>query len=309
MGFFGELLRKQGVPEWASFLSAGQYAIFATLVEGELRARSVPYVLEDGVVQVGEGDGSRRYGLLNLAQTCARVPPESWTAVVSGHFDRLFAADDESAAIGEALVDFDAVRSLLRVRLFPPNVEGPERITWPLADGLVVALVFDLPSAIRTVAPDEAAGWSVSHEELRAIAMENLRHEPAPRRERLDARGVMLESIHGDSFFTASHALALPEVNDARMHPHGALVAVPTRHGALFHPIVDLTCVGAVNALAMIADGMHREGPGGISPSLYWARGGRWMRIPTQLHDGRLDVTPPEPFVTLLESLAQSTPS
>lgn len=310
MAWFGDVLRRGGgAPEWAPFFSAGQFAIFSTLVESELRGRAIAYTVEDGVVTVGEGDDARRYGLLNLAQTCARVSPDRWTDLVRGHFDRVFAADHESRLLGERIGDFESVRSLLRVRLFPPEVAGDERVTWSIADGLVAALVFDLPSAIRTVSPAEAQRWAVPLDELRALALQNLSLERAPEREPFDADGVTLHAIHGESFFTATHALLLPAANDAVLHPHGALVTAPTRHGVIWHPIHDLGVVRAVNALTRIGDGMFREGPGGISPDVYWARGGRWQRIPVELDEGRISVTPPEAFVAMLDALAKNTPS
>ncbi len=310
MAWFGDVFRRgAGAPAWAPFFSAGQFAIFSTLIESELRGLAIHFSVEDAVVAVGEGDDARRYGLLELARACARLPPERWVDLVRIHFDRVFAADHESRALGERIGELDAVRSLLRVRLFPPDVAGDERITWPVADGLVAALVFDLPSAIRTVSPAEADRWGVPLEELRAAALGNLALERAPEREPFDADGVTLHAIHGESFFTATHALVLPAANDAVLHPHGALVTAPTRHGVIWHAIHDLAVVRALHALARIGDGMFHEGPGGISPHVYWARGGRWMRSPVELDEGRVSVTPPEPFVAMLDALAKNAPS
>jgi hypothetical protein len=306
MAWFGDLLRPAASgPTWAPFFTASQHAIFDTLVRSELVGRGLVAQIEEGVVVATSGDENRRYGLLNLAQACARVPPERWPEVVRGHFERVFAADDESAELAAKVDDFAAVRDQLRVRLFPPDVEGEGRVIWPVAEGIVAALVFDLPSAIRTVSQDEIAPWGRSLEELRAIALANLALEREPARERFDAQGVPLEAIHGESFFTASWALGLEEANDRARHPHGTILAVPTRHGVLHHPVVDLGVIAAVNALALIADGMFKEGPGGISPSIYWVRGGRWSRIATEIEGGRLSVTPPEDFVELLEALSK----
>jgi hypothetical protein len=60
---------------------------------------------------------------------------------------------------------------------------------------------------------------------------------------------VSFTACTGESFFTASFALMLDELEGATS-PHGTLVAIPHRHTLLFHAIRSSDAIFAVNTSA-----------------------------------------------------------
>jgi len=224
MGWFGRRSHSE-VPSWASFFDDERFRAFLTVVEAELVSRGLTYELGDGVVALhgpGVKDGLT-LGLQNLAQLCNHEPLAAWSDVVSGHFAGMLGRDAEEAELARRVHDFEAVRPSLRVRLYGEEVAGPERVTWPVADGLTAALVFDLPTAVRTVSAEDAGRWGRSREELYAIGLANALKEPVEVEEVQLEGGGVVQALMGPSFFTSARALSLDVPDD---HPYGALVAV-----------------------------------------------------------------------------------
>jgi hypothetical protein len=50
---------------------------------------------------------------------------------------------------------------------------------------------------------------------------------------------------------------------------------------------------------------MFEEGPGSLSPSLYWWRNGAFTVIPTRLQKGELTISPPPDFVDVVSALSR----
>ena len=131
-----------------------------TLVEAEMQSRGVPYKMADGAVDVELADGPQSLGLHNLAQVCAAVPPADWPEAVQSHFDLVFGSAREEAELAEEIADFDRVKSRLRVRLYESPVEA--HVSRLVGAGIAAGLVFDLPSAMRSVSraeADRSIGW------------------------------------------------------------------------------------------------------------------------------------------------------
>jgi hypothetical protein len=129
---------------------------------------------------------------------------------------------------------------------------------------------------------------------------------PPPEVSRLkDEDGSELVALTGDHFFVATHALFLHEHPDC-LGAHGALVVVPHRHAVLCSPVHDLRVVTAVQRMAILADRMERQGPGSISPRLYYRYpDGRFIDLPYALNAPRFNFFPPEPFVDVLNHLPE----
>jgi hypothetical protein len=86
----------------------------------------------------------------------------------------------------------------------------------------------------------------------------------------------------------------------------GALVAVPNRHTMLYAPIADLTVVDTLQAMAILSQRRHAEGPGSLSPTLYWWRDGHLLALPVEVDDDGVRFFPPNEFVEgCLERLAK----
>jgi hypothetical protein len=79
--------------------------------------------------------------------------------------------------------------------------------------------------------------------------------------------------------------------------PFGALAAAPHRHAVLYHVIRDRSAIKAINAMIPAAFGMFQEGPGSISPNLYWWQSGRLTLLPSRVTAKSIEFAPPPEFV------------
>ncbi len=289
------------VPDWAAFFSAEAFHSFLEAVEGEIKRRTLSYTMGDGVITLAfEGRPPEQYGLQNLAQVCNQIERPEWSGAISRHFDNVFQAAKESGDLDALAADFPRARRLLKVRLYHPDylsaVEG--RLAHEaLADGLLQVLVYDFPTTISTVKPEHAASWGRPMDELFAIALDNVRANDPPRRENLELPdGAVVQALVGESFFVASQALALEDhLGDPPRY--GALVSVPHRHIVLYHPIRDRSVIQAIHAMIPMTQHFYQEGPGSISPSLYWRKTGAFMALPARIEGKTIEFSPPPAFV------------
>jgi hypothetical protein len=298
--FFGS---RDDVPEWARFFTPDDYRDFLQAVDGEMRRRQLTYEFGDGTVHVmPSGAENADYGLLNLAQTCHATGRADWEPTIREHFDNAFRSTRDSEELDAKSGSLDGVRACLKVRLYHTDYLDQMGETGLIhrmpAEGLIETLVYDLPGSVRTVPPDHARKWGVALDDLFRIGLQNVRAEqPAPALQKFDVgKGATLQALVGDSFFTASHALFLED----HLKPppdYGAVLAVPHRHAVLFHPIVDMKVVGAVNSMIPIAFGMYQEGPGSLSPGLYWWKERRLTLLPTKVTAQSISFSPPAEFV------------
>jgi hypothetical protein len=162
-------------------------------------------------------------------------------------------------------------------------------------------LVLDLPSVVRSVSRLEAARWGSSLDALWAIGLANVKAQDTPEQGLLDDGAVMLS---GDSFFVAAWALML----ESRLDPvpeHGAVFVVPNRHTMVLKPVLDTSILPSCRSLLVFADNMFRQGPGSISPSLYWWRQGTIAHLRGRVRPGGVDFMPSDDFMDILNSLAE----
>lgn len=298
--FFGS---RDDVPDWAKFFAPEDYRAFLEALSLELDRRGVRFELGDGTVHVAPPGGEESdYGLLNLAQTCHATARAEWTATIREHFDNAFRSSRDAQEIDSKAGALDNVREWLKVRLYHTDylsqMGDSGLVHRRPADGLIETLVYDLPGSVRTVPPDHVRGWGLSEDELFRLGLANVRLErPGPLLQSFDVgKGAVIRALVGDSFFTASHILFLEE-HLGGTPEFGALVAVPHRHAALFYPITDMGVMAAVNSMIPIAFGMYQEGPGSLSPGIYWWRPGRLRLLPTKVTAQSITFSPPDDFV------------
>ncbi|MHB9754739.1 immunity 49 family protein [Streptomyces sp. BYX5S] len=263
------------------------------LVAESVRAR---FGAEQGFVP--DGDAVRRGGelfpLAGLARRCAEAPEDDWAGLVDAHFAALADASRGGEDASELLAN-----SCLR--LVPTDTADELGFAYPreVAEGLRLALALDGTDSVRLLTDEDVARagadelWGAARQ---ALTRQSMRHEEV----RLDGHPV-LYSVYGDTHFVASKAVVLPEVvaevTGRRMPEAGALVAVPTRQALAFHPIVDGSATDAAADLASYAERAHAEGPGPLSPHVYW-----W-------HDGRLtslgagELRPPDELLDVIAAL------
>lgn len=307
----GESKEPSDAPEWARFFPQGQYPRFVATVEAELRRRGFGFRLDDGVAHIErQAQPERAYGLQNLAQKCFASGDEAaWPGVAAQHFQSMLDAEKDHADLAERAKSLDGVREQLKVRLYPSemltNVPDGNLVHRTPADGLLAVLAIDLPTTVATVSAEQRAAWPIDDDALFALALSNVLAQDPPTVEDVDlgkrSRG---RALVGDSFFIASHLLCLERHFD-RVPARGLVVAVPHRHALIAHAIEDMGVIDAINGLLPMAMGMFREGPGSVSPHLYWARGRDIITLPSKLDGGGLQFYPDPRFVSeVLEPLA-----
>ena len=302
--------RRRVVPEWANFFSARQWADFQRLVRDHFRRQNKRCQIQDGVVVVPEeADSAEKYGLSNLAQHCGHAPRDQWESIIEGHFHVLDKGRTELSELENKAKDFSQVSHMLAVRIWPREYADQIGLSNLVCredlEGTVTTLVLDLPSSIRNVQPDEAKSWDKNYHDLFDLGLENVWKNCQPeRREETIPPGVRVMFLTSDNFFVASHALLL-ERHPQLIGRYGSLVAIPHRHILICHPIENANVVEAVNHLIFFAHGMEKEGPGSISPFLYWYRDGQFRTLPYVLNPDKkaIEFTPPDEFVQLLNEV------
>jgi hypothetical protein len=302
--------RDEPAPEWASFFKPGEFAEFCAAVESALKEMGRSYEIDAsaGVVLAEEPgqEEPNRFGLLNLAQMCRQAPRLDWPSIIHRHFGQILRHRAEADDLMKRLEsDFEAAWPLLKVRLYPADTPlDPSAVQHP-AEGLLAALVYDLPETVMSVSKDHIARWGMPADELFKIALENVRNEPGIQDELLEIPGrVSFHILNGSSFFTATQALLLEQWLPKPLSELGALVAVPTRNTVIYHSIADETVSAAIHAMVFYANGLFQQGPGSITPTLYWWREAAWWHegefttIPAMLHGNDVTVDLPEEFKT-----------
>ncbi len=210
----------------------------------------------------------------------------------------------------------ESTEELLRgvhARLLPQEaitaeIVGSMRYARVVADGLVFAYAVDRPDSVRILTDHDVE--RVGLEELGQAAYANLTRVPVTHDEVPFEDGAILHSLYGDSHFVASKALYLSatvgQVTGESLPHAGALVAVPSRHNLVYHPIVDGSVVDAVNSLAAYALGAFEDGPGALSPRVYWWRRGGLKSLTVIDDDTRVfSIQPPPHLLGLMKGLVR----
>lgn len=305
--------RRDGKPRWSQVLGARQEERFEELVNTRLASEGESAVVDGGVVQVR----GKACGLENLAQLCHAQPADDWPRLIGEHFDALRNAEQEEVDWHARQYDFDWVAPQLCVRLHPSEYAGAGGPPIAIAElslvredlpGLPTVLVADRPSTVVSVARAVSDAWGRSSEELFARALSNLaeQHPVVSTPLDLDAKaGLRAWVIESEHLFGASHVLRLdawPEV----LGTHGTLVAVPSRHALIVHPIDSKAVLDAIPILAQVANSAFDTGPGSITPDLFWrTRDGRFERLGVAVSPGKLALTPSAGFKALLNAVSE----
>jgi hypothetical protein len=248
------------------------------------------------------------FGLLNIAQLCSSSPPESWQVLISEHISTALGGLGEAGAF--EFTSYEALRHGLKLRLYEMSDVTRRAVTWTPLAGIHVTLVCETKNAIITVPADQARRWKKSKRELYEVALQNTKARRNLELLSMETPGgVRIQWLCGDDFFVSSQVLFLDEY--VTPTEHGAIVSVPMRQVVLFYPIEDLRVVKAVDDLLPITFGNYQEGPGSVSPNLYWWRNGRFTlltRAIPQRHPGLganpgFVIDPPRSFVKLVQRL------
>jgi hypothetical protein len=297
-------------PSWASFFSKEQFGVFCNLIELHFQHKHQAVTWGEGILTLKPEDpgGLHQLGLVNLAQLCARNVEKDWPTIIDDHFNTLDKSQTEQRVLEQRLPDFERVRDLLSIRLWPEDylkeLDVGRMIHRRDVPGAISALVYDLPSSIRNVTPDEAQSWGRDIDELFDIAIENVRETCIPDVSEQDlGDGLSVTMLSDESFFVASHALTLEKHYPQCIGDFGAIVGVPHRHVLLAYPINSVSVMQAIPKLIAVILGMERDGPGSISPRIYWLQNGEFVDLPFRIENNTLNFAPPESFLEMLNLL------
>lgn len=320
MSFFRRILRGESgkAPDWASFFSASDYNRFTEIVHDYFRARGDEIDIVDGGFDYSfDGEMNVQLGLHNLSQVCHASDRSDWREIIENHFNTFEHSERERLELEANIGDFNKVRDMIVVRLYPVGFlefkKDDDGHNWMAREdipGIISVLAFDLPSCVRSVTREETAAWNRSDDELFRIGLQNTRAlQEAVQIDRLDLENAnYLHVIGGESFMTATHALLLHDKPDL-LGTHGAWVAVPHRHMVVVHPIEDLSSMMVLHQMTGLAAGMYEEGPGSISPCVYWYSDHKeWYMVPVEITEEGLRVSPPEEVVEMLNQLSEPSP-
>ena len=296
-------------PEWARFLDDAEWRGFVAALDAELTRRALPYRVEDGVLWARWGsDEDEALGLTNLAQMCRAAGVDAYGQVITSHFNALVAGRGDRELAGQLGADLGLARPHLKLRLYPRDTFEPGTEQFVLrdtAEDLTAVLCYDLPSNVVTVAAESLGKWAVAPDELYYQALANQRRTERHPIEDVDVTGAVVKAMTGESFFVASNLLLLGDFLGEEP-PFGAIAAVPNRHTLIWHAIVDPSALRAIDAMVVMAANLCAEGPGSISPHLYWWKDGQLRTLPTRETDEHYEFVPPDDFVDeVLEKLAE----
>lgn len=290
-------MNEGSVPEWASFFTSERFEIFIERVRKALGESVGEFGLNSEAGYWSEGDEANGliYGLVNLAQICNQLPMDDWDVQIA---DFIRGVRKASGGGDDAPRDFESVRPMLKVRLFATDAFDPKLILrQEVSEGFMVGLVIDLPDKVMSVAPDVARTYGMSSFDLFELGMRNVvEGTTAERMTHELSEGAVLNIFTGDDFFVASLALALDTLAGAGPDL-GRLVIVPNRHQTVWVDLESAKALDALGSLVFMARGMFTEGPGSISPYVYWVRNGRWQRLEIELTDEGIGVQGPDSFV------------
>ncbi|WP_019633785.1 hypothetical protein [Actinomadura atramentaria] len=258
------------------------------------------------LLQGGGPDGRANrlhVSMRTLRQLARLVPRDDWPALVSDHVTTIVTAIEEPLDLS----DFDLAQHLLRTRIYPAEADNGLLAARPFAPGLIEVVVVDTPTTVRTVTTEEMHGWPVSGDALFMLGRANVRADGSLEHEERDLAGVRVSVLHGWTFYAVTHLAWLEEY--LPIGSHGALVIAPNRSLIVAHPLrptaADVRAryravAAAAAELQAHAHRAYEDGPGSLSPHLYWWRGGELSLLETRYEGDSLVL--PQDLVSVLTS-------
>jgi hypothetical protein len=293
--------------EFEPFSTAQQLSNFQDKIRNYLMSEGYDNVIFEDMLVILDPSDKQKLSTWNIAQICAQTPDTEWNTIISDHFSNLFKAEAETVEYNNKKENFENVKSLLRLQLYPENYleQVPfqdEIISRTDIQGTLSVLVIDLPSSVQSVKKSDSTVWDLSEQELFSIALENTLTAGSINHSSVDAGGFYLQALEGENILSAVQVFNLEKFNDC-YGEHGSIVSIPTRHFILCYPINDLSVVKAIQTIAISTSGMNKSGPGSLSPYLYWYKDGVFKKQLYSLENNTFNFAPTEEFIAELNLL------
>ena len=276
--------------------------MFRATLDREFAKQGRTIQIKDGVLSFPQESEAPEFGLLKLAQRCQAAESDSWESLVKKHFQRVQAAQENSSGLS-----FEQAKKRILLRILPSsNVETTSTLlVREDLPGTRTVLVLDLPESVWSIGKGEAKRWGKDPEELFDVALTNLAHRPAPKTESLELlKGISAFFVTEESLYTASLVLTLKD-HPEWMGTHGALVGVPTRQHLIVYPVKDSKSLAAMELLSQLIRNLEKEGPGPVSPLLYYYDGESLEAISNQSSEEGLSLSPSPKFLKAIAEIGK----
>lgn len=305
----------QAEPAWFETLGGAdaQFLFVARLRTHFERTGQVARLDDEGRLEVTGPGGQQFFVVAGLAERAAATPPGEWDALIDEHFTAIAALQ---AAIGDVEVPktFEEARPRLRVRIHPDGYLAdagltPEEVVHRVdLPGTRTILILDGEETALVVPRADVLRWGQEPENVLAVAFANTRRalEEDVEVTAREFEGIgTLRVLTGKSFYAASAVLGLEDWPEL-LGKHGAIVAVPWRHGAFVYPFEDARVRTVVPALHRYVARIVEGTKGPIGAGLWWRRpDGVFEAIDVRASggDGGIEVVPPAEMARILSTL------
>ena len=280
-----------------SILGKKGHPAFIAAVKSYFEQRHESYTVEEDVIRLQDDS---RFGLVNLAQICARAKPDEYHLVIKEHFDTMF----QNRAFRESLAfdDFESIEKYLAVRVYDSEylsaIDVEAVIRRPLAGEVFTVLVFDFPHVIENIKREDADKWGKSEDELFEIGKKNVRDNNQFETAEVNFDEDTLLAVETDHFFAPNILLEL-EQRPELLGKGGTIVAIPTRSLALIYPIRDMKVVAALTMFFNSVPRIFAAGPGSLTQEVFWYRNGQFESL-NYTPGKKTSFTPSEEFLALI---------
>ena len=267
--------------EHLPYFTVGKASEFRRLVERSFAAAGRDVSVHSDHV---EDRGGTTFSLFNLGLLCVGAPSDEWSELIDDHVRLVTTPARDVSQLSQQELEAGLHLRLAEIAAVPdPGSVAYARL---LAPGLFEVLSVDLPDSVATPSLEALEGRGTLGE-LLDRGRENLQSLLSGDRihsEQVgDGSSGRYTAITGESFFTASLALLLPETierfTDEDDWGRGVLVAVPSRHQLLYRPINGPDAEDALHRMLEAALHGFSEDPGSLSPEVYWVRNRQWTQV------------------------------
>lgn len=222
-------------------------------------------------------------GLDTLSGLVADAPTGQWPEVVDEYLTKVMelGTRDQVELTGPTEDLLDKVYQRLMVPPAPP-AELPEYAV-EIVPGLMLLLALDLPDAVVTINDEHVQRHGIDR--LADAGLMNLSRELPDSYAESDGVYILQGSVYVGSMVLVL-AWVIETLTGLTETPHGALVAMPSREGLVFHVIRERPQTErALAEMAQIAAEWHRESTHWLSHRVFWWRPDGVIE-PVAHHDG-----------------------
>jgi uncharacterized protein YtpQ (UPF0354 family) len=280
MSFLSRLFGKN-IVTWEELFTQEELGFFYSQVRNHFSSRGITINIKKGYVI--SKTGTQKMDLRNLAQSCHQQTMNQWPAIIDAHFQQLekimIDAQEKSSSIFTDIID------VLAVRLFPDgtltNVGSNNIVYRKDLYGTISTLALDLPDSIVAVTPNMIESWGKNADELFSLGYKNVVKLCKPDIVEAvlagDIKTLMLSKP--DNYLASTYILLLDDFPNC-VGAFGSLVSAPLRDIVICYPIDNSQNIDRVTqVLAYTTLDIYKEGPGSVSPYLYWYYKGRFENI------------------------------